>query len=370
MSNSVLLRLLLLVFVLSSCTFGEGPELEVPESDDTTDVDVREAASETDPAIEDQNLASETPGMQVPSTEQTGQQPEPETESTTNAGIQQGIDSNADVNAPIPMADDDTLGTIESGNETAQLNIVRIPRTDAANAPRINGDTVDYVPGTELLGGEWMFAAQKNAGGVPLDINKFMFGAPEQAFTGGHNHWAAMHDGEYLYLAIVSDDNGMHFQDTNEQRKPWKDDSVELYFDGNHSRLEEYDGVDDFQFIVNLLTPDGSANDSSSVNPMIRTSEYSAILPSDLIFSAGPRKGPRSTDPNRTRKDIYEFRIKLSELNIEIEQPFGFEIQLNDDDDGGTRDSKWAWAHPKGEDAENDYTWQNPSYMGTAILVR
>ena len=70
------------------------------------------------------------------------------------------------------------------------------------------------------------------------------------------------------------------------------------------------------------------------------------------------------------RKDSYELRIKLSELNIELEKPFGIEIQINDDDDGGTRDEKWGWHHPEGSDDANDYSWQNPSVVGQAILVR
>jgi len=49
-------------------------------------------------------------------------------------------------------------------------------------------------------------------------------------------------------------------------------------------------------------------------------------------------------------------------------KPFGFEIQLNDDDDGGSRDAKWAWMHPAGLDSTNDFTWQNPSFMGSAVL--
>jgi len=248
--------------------------------------------------------------------------------------------------------------------------VVRIPRTDRPNAPQIDGATLDYITGEDRLDGEWRFAVQRNSFNELLAINRYMFGEPGADNNSAAHQWAALHDGEFLYLLVLSDDAGEHHQDTNEARKPWKDDSVEIFIDGNNSRLTEYDGVDDFHITINLLSPSGTANASYIADPKIRQSDVSATLPSDLIFAAGPEKGP--TDPSsaqRGRKDIYEIRIKLSELNIEVGAPFGIEVQINDDDDGGNRDAKWGWYHPSGDTSDNDYTWQNPSFMGTAVLI-
>lgn len=249
-------------------------------------------------------------------------------------------------------------------------SIVRIPFTDRPNAPKIDGDTLDYLAGTELLDGEWRSSAQFNGANEPLSISQYMFGEPGTNNNSASHHWAAVHDGVYLYVLVVSDDAGEHFQDTNELRKPWKDDSVELFIDGNNSRLNQYDGVDDFHMTINLFSSTDVVNSSFIANPKITASETSATLPSDLIFAAGPGKGPAAIDFARGRKDIYEIRLKLSELNIQVGSPFGIELQINDDDNGGSRDAKWGWNHPAGNSSDNDFTWQNPSFMGTAILLR
>jgi hypothetical protein len=243
-----------------------------------------------------------------------------------------------------------------------------IPRINRINAPKIDGVAIDYIEGTTELAGEWQNAVQIDNAGALLGINNFMFGNAGQLLDNSTHHWAAMHDGVYFYLLVISDDAGLHWQDNNETRKPWKDDTVELYFDGNHSRLTTYDGVDDFHFLVNLQSSTGENNNTWRSNRRFFNTDESAPIPADFIFSTGIRKGPLSAEPNRGRKDIYEVRIKISELNIELGKPFGFEIQLNDDDDGGNRDAKWAWTHPVGLDSINDFTWQNPSYMNSVVL--
>jgi len=232
--------------------------------------------------------------------------------------------------------------------------------------PAIDGALTNYRATIDKLDGEWSSAVTSDHEGNLLDINTLMFGVNESA-TG--NHWAAMHDGVYLYLLVLSDDAGLHFFDTDETLKPWKDDSVEIFIDGNYSRLSEYDGVDDFGLTINLLDSTGAANSSYVNNPELLQHLNSATLPPDLIFSTGPLRGPISSNINRGRKDLYEIRLKISELNIQVGELFGIEFQINDDDDGNTRDSKLAWQHPPGNDSSNDLTWQTPSTMGSALLL-
>jgi hypothetical protein len=55
----------------------------------------------------------------------------------------------------------------------------------------------------------------------------------------------------------------------------------------------------------------------------------------------------------------------MSSVGLPIGQRFGFDIHINDDDDGGDRDTKWGWYAPTG----NDSSWQNPSLFGQAILA-
>lgn len=353
-----------LALVLSaSCSFGDGPELVSEEAGDVTPESV-ESDTEASQINADQSMTDQSNADQV-----NADQSAADSDSNSNSSDE---GNNVVENVP-PVANPDT-GQDDGGPDTEQPNsdtnrIVRIPRTDTLNAPKIDGQTLDYLPGTQLLAGEWRFAAQFDSDGQTLGVNQFMFGEPDSDRQPVH-HWAAMHDGVYLYLLVISDDAGIHFQDTNESRKPWKDDSIELFIDGNHSLLNEYDGVDDFHMTVNLLSSPDVLNSSFVDNPLITQSDASAILPSDLLFSTGPQQGPLSDDTSRGRKDFYEFRIKLSELNIVVDAPFGIEIQINDDDNGGTRDAKWGWNHPPGNDPANDLTWQNPSTMGTAVLLQ
>ena len=55
-------------------------------------------------------------------------------------------------------------------------------------------------------------------------------------------------------------------------------------------------------------------------------------------------------------------------MGIAVNQPFGLELQINDDDDGELRDSKWGWHHPPRVGVDVDETFLNPSIMGTARL--
>jgi len=363
---NVLLQVLALV-LLSSCSFGVGPELMLPSSSDESTNENAVLATET----------GITSASSVPESVSESLNPDSSINISTDAPSQ--LDQNASDSQSGDNANAEIQGTTDIGSpiDTApnsnasrfQSDVIQIPATDQANAPKINGNLLDYIDGTELLDGEWRFAVQSNAANESLDIGNLMFGSqptPEELIR---HHWAAMHDGEYLYLLVVSDDAGEHYLDTLEPRKPWKDDSIEIFIDGNNSQLENYDGVDDFHMTINLESNENIANSSDSDNMLIRQSDTSATLPSDLSFATGPGNGPVGS-VLRGRKDIYEMRIRLSELNISLEQEFGIEIQINDDDNGGTRDTKWGWHHPAGSDESNDLTWQNPSVMGRAVLVR
>lgn len=242
--------------------------------------------------------------------------------------------------------------------------LVSIPRVADARAPAIDGQTVDINLETNRLIGEWETAVQRDTSDQQLAINSLMESNGVDTTTGTGHRWAALHDGTYLYLLVISDDNGEYRFDTQEVRKPWKDDDLEIYFDGNNSLLSSYDGVDDFHMHINLIDPVTSqGNNSFGESTMLYQAVNSATLPVDLSFSVGLQRGPLF-DNRVFRSDIYEIRIKLSELNIVVGQPFGLELQLNDDDDGETRDTKWGWHHPAG----SDQAWENPSFLATAIL--
>lgn len=248
---------------------------------------------------------------------------------------------------------------------TTDIDVI-IPRIDASNTPMIDGLDVRFNPNQFRLIGEWSNATANDQSGQPLFIDNLMIGNNVNSNNIFH-FWAAAHDGTYLYMLVVSDDIGLNFSDSN---GIFNDDSLELFFDGNNSKLSSYDGVDDRHIQIGLLEAGTSSpNNSGFANARIQAGPNSLPVPSDLLLATGLETGPRSLRDSARQQDIYEVRIKLDELGITVGQPFGIAVQLNDDDNGDARDSKWGWIHPARIGSDVDNTWFDPSFMGVAILA-
>ena len=89
----------------------------------------------------------------------------------------------------------------------------------------------------------------------------------------------------------------------------------------------------------------------------------SQMILADMICTTNGQIVPKNTTKQLTANNML-FRINaLSRLTTE-NTPFAIDVQINDDDDGDQRDSKWAWFAPSGQ----DWTWTDPSQLGPAIL--
>ena len=292
--RKVSVGLLVLPIFLSACTFGEGPELSVPGASTTGSVDDNESSL----FFHDANAEATIQTISSPVTQNVNDNASSLISNTQNEIDQSTADQSTEV-----QPDNNSIAVMPQSNnviDLSQPNLVRIPATDSANAPKIDGALIDYIDGTELLDGEWRFAAQSNARNERLAIANKMFGEQKSDLGSGQHHWAVLHDGVYLYLLVISDDAMEHYQDSNEERKPWKDDSIEIFIDGNNSRLENYDGVDDFHITINLKAAGQIANSSFIETPLIRQSDSSAIIPSDFTFSTGLANGPKATGERGT----------------------------------------------------------------------
>jgi len=249
---------------------------------------------------------------------------------------------------------------------------VRIPRISADQVPVIDGDAGNYQVGSTNFSGEWSNAVSVDVDGNRLSIDNLMFTSPGFNVGVENHHWMAMHDGTWLYVLVIIDDAGLHQFDTREFAKPWKDDSIEVFFDGDNSQAPMYDQVDDTAMHFMLLdSPDGVANSSSNEFPKIYQSVNSVPLPAGLVFTTGPVKGPAAPDgftSGGVSQDVYELVFRLDDVNISVGRTFGFEVQFDDDDDGLDRDAKWGWHHPAGNSADNDFTWRDPRFMGRVVL--
>ncbi len=184
-------------------------------------------------------------------------------------------------------------------------------------------------------------------------------------FTLNHylNHWSNLDnlltdlkldfklawDETYLYWFIDVNDDILHTTGTYN----WQDDGVEIWFDGDNSKLDAYDGINDmgFQF------------------------PYMEGLGLDSLFLFGwdgsghVKFDPASIMHATTLTDdgvSLEMAVPLDSIGIEPVNgwKFGVEIDWNDSDtEGVDRDTKCK------SFASEDQTWTNPSYLQTAILM-
>lgn len=169
--------------------------------------------------------------------------------------------------------------------------------------------------------------------------------------------WAAMHDGEYLYVLVFGEKEAQQTP-FGDSASVFNDDAVDLFWDGDNSKLATYDGVDDFQAIIALLSGagDGSANQSGSPTSRFEWGDRSTIIDESAFeFAICLCEG---------EQQIYEIKLDLAAAKIPIDSTIGFDIQLNNDVNGGVRDAKWAWFDESGA----DNTWRFPLRMGTARL--
>ncbi len=236
-----------------------------------------------------------------------------------------GIGNNAD-------PDDDGNGIPDNQEDS----LVVIPRTN-------NRPTLDGV----FTWSEWSGSVRCDNKGNYLGVSHIIAdenGDESERNYWGSSNWRAMHDGRYLYL-LVTVYNEPFYERTSDSTDAWQDDSVEVYIDAGNEQGQTYDS-NDFQKVYTFAG--SSATGSSSSNVMRTTFGTS-----------------RNIDTSAETISRYEIRIDMNSVGLPIGSKFGFDLHVNDDDDGGDRDTKWAWYAPSGDDS----SWFNPSLFGQAILA-
>ncbi len=151
--------------------------------------------------------------------------------------------------------------------------------------------------------------------------------------------WRANWDDRNLYVWVgIVDDN--HVKDSKDY---WQDDSIEIYIDADASRGGSYDNYNDFHLGFNLGTNKISTGGTTPTNKL-------------------------NTIKFNTRKIASGYQLEIAipwtTLNIvpKPEHTLGFDVQINDDDNGNLRDAKISW------NAKVDEAWKNPEVFGQIIL--
>ena len=151
--------------------------------------------------------------------------------------------------------------------------------------------------------------------------------------------WRANWDDQNLYIWVgIIDEN--HVSDSKDY---WADDSIEIYIDADASRGEAYDNFNDFHLGFSLSKNTIDAGGSTPKDKL-----------NQIKFST------------RQLATGYQLDVAIpwSVLNIRptVEHTLGFDIQINDDDNGNARDAKISW------NATIDQAWKNPQVFGQLIL--
>ncbi|MBN2314030.1 MAG: tetratricopeptide repeat protein [Sedimentisphaerales bacterium] len=150
--------------------------------------------------------------------------------------------------------------------------------------------------------------------------------------------YRALWDAENLYLLVYVTDDSLK----NDSDEFWQDDAVEVFIDADNSKSGGY-GDNDFQFHFGW----------AETNPSMGESQHDRT--DGVEFTV------------RRAHDGYRVEIKLpwSTLGTEpsVGSNIGLDVHVNDDDDGGDRDTKLTWW------GKEDNAWQNPRALGTAELA-
>ena len=234
--------------------------------------------------------------------------------------------------------------------------------------PQIDGMGATFAANELRLIGEWGEAAPLapgNTNGTDLFVDSLMISSNNGNDSTPFHSWTAVHDGTFLYILVLVDDQGDNHGDS---AALGNDDSIEIYIDGNNSNLTSYGDADDRYLRIGLLDANGNPNNSGNAAARIEQGLNSAPLPPNIVFATGLGTGPLSVVNTGERQDIYEVQLELAGFGISPNQPFGIEVQINDDDGGGTRNTKWGWNHPARRTVDIDLTQSNPAFMGTVQL--
>jgi tetratricopeptide (TPR) repeat protein len=149
-------------------------------------------------------------------------------------------------------------------------------------------------------------------------------------------------DNQALYLLVdVVDDKSV-----KDSVEFWLDDCVEVFIDADNSKSGVY-GDKDYQY---HFTWEGSQFTSAHSKGESRFNKIEGVVSTAVTTGKG-----------------YRFKIKFPWSTLGITpRPgtrIGLDVHVNDDDDGGDRDTKIMWH------TENDIAWQQPKALGTIELA-
>jgi hypothetical protein len=226
-------------------------------------------------------------------------------------------------------------GTANNWNSTANYGQVKL------NAADYGAPYVYYATGSPVIDGEVQHDAAYNNSPV-VNVAKQVIGTSDN-----EANFRLTWDGSYLYVGLVVWDNHA-FTNTLYDDSPeiWNDDAVEIFIDPLNTKLPYFDQNLHRQILVQH-TPYGTSPTVS-----VRGNSTGIVYATKIMYT-----------PIYIGGYAVEIAIPWTNLGVSATtgRYLGFDISVDDDDNGGNRDSQLAW---KGT-SDN---WQNASLWGTVLL--
>ncbi len=157
--------------------------------------------------------------------------------------------------------------------------------------------------------------------------------------------WRALYDSEYLYVLVDVNDETL-LQDSD-PAEGWQDDRIEVFIDGDNSKDDTCDTINDYQY-------------------NFRWNHAVVETPVEWYHSPDSLRGVEYAVTNTGTGYRFEIALPWSSMIGAPPQAgylFGIDVIVNDDDDGGDRDTQLA-TYTNG--TTNPHT---PRVWGTALLA-
>jgi len=219
--------------------------------------------------------------------------------------------------------------TDDDGGEASDALTVRVNRNLPTPAPAFYrtfaGVTID-----DQIDDAWLNTPEMGINNVTVGVRTADFQA----------QWKGLFDATYLYLLVEVNDESL----INDSGDGWyMDDVVEVFIDADNSSGAAYDGVNDFQFGFRwnddvIRIGNNSVNNSSGVMYSQYATEVGYNLEAAFPWSL----------------------LGVSPNNLSI---IGFDVAVDDDDNGGDRECAVASMFIA------DDAWHNPGVFGNVPLV-
>jgi hypothetical protein len=167
----------------------------------------------------------------------------------------------------------------------------------------------------------------------------------------------AFYDDNNFYIFVEVQDSVIDYEFSD-----WQGDGVEIYFDGDYSHGDTYDGVNDNQ--IRITVDDVVIADIDSSLPVDGTVFKVLLTASGYNIEASFPLEALQIYPSEDLEPLVDADgVEIPNSGIAPNNIIGFEVQINDNDSAGGRQTLMRWH------SDDDDSWQNPSLFGQARLV-